>query len=157
PSTTTSTSTTTTTPTFSVLAAGKDASLSLYNLGPHLPPPQQTETAPTLFKGLSSLYNSWVGGGTGGGGSGGGSGGGGGGGSGGGTSDAHRVAQIALPATAQVTFRDAKRRILRLSVSPTLPGPTGGRRLVAAADALGRVLLFDCETSAVVRIRTRAQ
>lgn len=48
-----------------------------------------------------------------------------------------RTEQRAIPLTSVMDFQDSKRRIQRLSTDP------GGSGLVAAADSLGRVMLFD--------------
>lgn len=50
-----------------------------------------------------------------------------------------------LMITSFVDFKDAKRRILRMTIDPS-------GLLVAAADALGRVLLFDTQINCVVRV-----
>lgn len=50
--------------------------------------------------------------------------------------------EISLPSI--LDFEDSKRRILRLSIEPR-------GKLVAAADSLGRVLLFDTRLNCIVR------
>ncbi len=51
----------------------------------------------------------------------------------------------ALSATSVLDFDDAKRKVVRLSLDPT-------GRFVAAADALGRVTLYDTRINTVVRV-----
>lgn len=48
-------------------------------------------------------------------------------------------------AVASYRFNDSKRRILRLSIDPT-------NKLIATADTLGRVMLFDCRVHCMVRL-----
>ena len=50
-----------------------------------------------------------------------------------------------LPLSAVMEFDDKKRRILRLSVDPT-------SKMIAAADSLGRVVLFDRKTFTAFRV-----
>eukprot|EP01034_Spumella_vulgaris_P032501 gene32501-40111_t len=59
--------------------------------------------------------------------------------------DPQKVEDKAITLTSMQDFQDAKRRILRLSVEPF-------GTLVAAADSLGRVTLYDTRTNYIVRL-----
>ncbi len=61
------------------------------------------------------------------------------------TEDPLKVEERAITLTSMLDFQDAKRRILRLSVEPF-------GSLVAAADSLGRVTLYDTGTNCIVRV-----
>ena len=148
----------TTTSSVSVLAAGKDSTMALYNLGTVVVSRDASavtvssvrESAVNLLsKSVMSFYNSFM--------------------SGDGNNnsnsatnsssnaatvnttvsehktDAVRVQDAALIVAPRMEFRDSKRRVLKLSVDPS-------GSLIAAADALGRVTLFDTHICAVVRI-----
>eukprot|EP01038_Epipyxis_sp_PR26KG_P010056 gene10056-13516_t len=61
------------------------------------------------------------------------------------TDDSQNVAEKSVTLSSMVDFKDAKRRILRLSIDPN-------GSLVAAADSLGRVTLFDTQIYCIIRI-----
>lgn len=53
--------------------------------------------------------------------------------------------QLQIPLTSMVDFVDDARRVLRMTIDPH-------RKLIATADSLGRVQLYDRRTIAVVRV-----
>lgn len=136
-------------PVISILVGGKDHSVAVYNLGVATRAQDSDKTGSAMkesavnliSKSVMSMYYSFVGSG------------------GNGTESANsgsqytretkadhaRVHDRAINVLSELDFQDPKRRILRLSADPS-------SRLVASADALGRVMLFDCTIQAFVRM-----
>lgn len=124
----------TTAPTVSVFTVGKESAMGLYNLGGVVLNPENDKNTSVRESAVNLLSKYFFG-----------------------TSDnnasnaaerkpdAVRVQDCTVTVAARLEFKDAKRRVLKLSADPS-------GSLIAASDILGRVTLFDCNIYAVVRI-----
>lgn len=118
--------------TCSVLVAGKDNSLAVYNLGGRLYFQDFNKLAGyvkdtmsnMISRSLMSFFVSGIDS---------------------SSDEISRTEEYAVTITSSLDFSDSKRRVLRVSIDPS-------SRLVAAADSLGRVTLFDTQAGCVVRL-----
>lgn len=124
----------TTAPAVSVFTVGKESAMGLYNLGGVILNPESDKNASVRESAVNLLSKYFFG-----------------------SSDSStanqterkpdsvRVQECTVTVAARLEFKDAKRRVLKLSADPT-------GSLIAASDVLGRVTLFDSNICAVVRI-----